>query len=68
MATGTGDVAIEIIRQNDHRRKVFRIRLLRTDDQQSPTKGLKKGLSQTITLSWEMPSSFLSGTNTLTLR
>ena len=51
MATGTGDVAIEIIHQNDHRRKVFGLDFSEPMIQRARQKVLKKSLSQTITLS-----------------
>ena len=51
MATGTGDVAIEIIRQNDHRRKVFGLDFSEPMINRAQRKVSKKGLSQTITLS-----------------
>jgi demethylmenaquinone methyltransferase / 2-methoxy-6-polyprenyl-1,4-benzoquinol methylase len=51
MATGTGDVAIEIIRQNGHRRKVFGLDFSQPMIKRARQKVLKKSLSQTITLS-----------------
>ncbi len=51
MATGTGDVAIEIIRQNGHRRSVFGLDFSRPMIERARQKVLKQSLSQTITLS-----------------
>src|SRR4030042_298957 len=51
MATGTGDVAIEIIRQNDHRRKVFGLDFSEPMIKRAQRKVSKKGLSQTTTWS-----------------
>jgi demethylmenaquinone methyltransferase/2-methoxy-6-polyprenyl-1,4-benzoquinol methylase len=51
MATGTGDVAIEIIHQNDHRRKVFGLDFSEPMIKRARQKVLKKSLSKTITLS-----------------
>ena len=51
IATGTGDVAIEIIHQNDHHRKVFGLDFSRPMIKKAQRKVLDKGLSQTITLS-----------------
>ncbi len=51
MATGTGDVAIEIIRQNGHRRQVFGVDFSRPMIQRARRKVLKRSLSQTIRLS-----------------
>jgi len=51
MATGTGDVAIEIIHQNGHRRKVFGLDFSQPMIKKARQKVLKKSLSQTITLS-----------------
>ena len=51
MATGTGDVAIEITRQNHQRRKVFGLDFSEPMIKRARQKVLEKGLSQTITLS-----------------
>jgi len=51
MATGTGDVAIEITRQNNQRRKVFGLDFSEPMIKRAQRKVLEKGLSQTITLS-----------------
>jgi demethylmenaquinone methyltransferase/2-methoxy-6-polyprenyl-1,4-benzoquinol methylase len=51
IATGTGDVAIEIIHQNDHHRKVFGLDFSHPMIKKAHRKILDKGLSQTITLS-----------------
>jgi len=51
MATGTADVAIEIIHQNDDRRKVFGLDFSEPMIKRARQKVLKKSLSQTITLS-----------------
>ena len=51
IATGTGDVAIEIIHQNDHHRKVFGLDFSHPMIKKAHRKILNKGLSQTITLS-----------------
>jgi demethylmenaquinone methyltransferase/2-methoxy-6-polyprenyl-1,4-benzoquinol methylase len=51
IATGTGDVAIEIIHQNDHHRKVFGLDFSHPMIKKAQRKVLGKGLSQTITLS-----------------
>ena len=51
IATGTGDVAIEIIHQNDHHRKVFGLDFSHPMIKKAQRKVLDKGLSQTITLS-----------------
>jgi len=51
MATGTGDVAIEIIRQDGYRRKVFGLDFSQPMIQRARQKVLEKHLSQTITLS-----------------
>ncbi len=50
MATGTGDVAIEIIRQDGHRRKVFGLDFSHPMIQRARQKVLGKRLSHTITL------------------
>ncbi len=50
MATGTGDVAIEIIRQDGHRRKVFGLDFSQPMIQRARQKVLGKRLSHTITL------------------
>ena len=50
IATGTGDVAIEIIHQNDHHRKVFGLDFSHPMIKKAQRKVLDKGLSQTITL------------------
>lgn len=50
MATGTGDVAIEIIRQNDHRRNVFGLDFSEPMIKRAQRKVLRRGLSQTISL------------------
>ena len=51
IATGTGDVAIEIIHQNDHHRKVFGLDFSHPMIKKAQRKVLEKELSQTITLS-----------------
>ena len=51
MATGTGDVAIEIIRQNDHPRTVFGLDFSEPMIKRARQKVFEKSLSQTITLS-----------------
>jgi demethylmenaquinone methyltransferase/2-methoxy-6-polyprenyl-1,4-benzoquinol methylase len=51
IATGTGDVAIEIIHQNDHHRKVFGLDFSHPMIKKAQRKVLSKGLSQAITLS-----------------
>ena len=51
IATGTGDVAIEILHQNDHHRKVFGLDFSHPMIKKAQRKVLNKGLSQTITLS-----------------
>ena len=51
IATGTGDVAIEIIHQNGHRSKVFGLDFSEPMIQYAHRKLLKRGLSQTIALS-----------------
>jgi len=51
IATGTGDVAIEIIHQNNHHRKVFGLDFSQSMIERARRKVLKKGLSQSITLS-----------------
>ena len=51
IATGTGDVAIEIIHQNDHHRKVFGLDFSHPMIKKAQRKVLDKGFSQTITLS-----------------
>jgi len=50
MATGTGDVAIEIVHQDGHRRKVFGLDFSQPMIQRARQKVLKKSLSQAITL------------------
>lgn len=51
IATGTGDVAIEMIRRNHHQRKVFGLDFSEPMIKGAYRKVLKKGLSQTIALS-----------------
>jgi demethylmenaquinone methyltransferase/2-methoxy-6-polyprenyl-1,4-benzoquinol methylase len=51
IATGTGDVAIEMIHQNDHHRKVFGLDFSPPMIKKAQRKVLDKGLTQTITLS-----------------
>ena len=51
MATGTGNVAIEIVRQNSHQRKVFGLDFSEPMIKKAHQKLLKKNLSQIITLS-----------------
>jgi len=51
MATGTGDVAIEIIHQNNHRRKVFGLDFSEPMIKRARQKVLRRNLAQTITLS-----------------
>jgi demethylmenaquinone methyltransferase/2-methoxy-6-polyprenyl-1,4-benzoquinol methylase len=50
LATGTGDVAIEIIHQNHHRRRVFGLDFSEPMIKRARRKVSKKGLSQTVTL------------------
>ncbi|MGZ3589975.1 MAG: bifunctional demethylmenaquinone methyltransferase/2-methoxy-6-polyprenyl-1,4-benzoquinol methylase UbiE [Thermodesulfobacteriota bacterium] len=51
IATGTGDVAIKIIRQNGHYRKVFGIDFSEPMIKKAQQKVFREGLSQTIALS-----------------
>jgi demethylmenaquinone methyltransferase/2-methoxy-6-polyprenyl-1,4-benzoquinol methylase len=51
IATGTGDVAIEIVRQRDDRRKVFGVDFSGPMIKKARQKVFQKGLSQTIALS-----------------
>jgi demethylmenaquinone methyltransferase/2-methoxy-6-polyprenyl-1,4-benzoquinol methylase len=51
MATGTGDVAIEIIHQNNHRRKVFGLDFSEPMVKRARQKVLRRNLAQTIALS-----------------
>jgi demethylmenaquinone methyltransferase/2-methoxy-6-polyprenyl-1,4-benzoquinol methylase len=51
IATGTGDVAIEIIHQKSHLRKVIGLDFSQPMIKRAQQKILQKGLSQTITLS-----------------
>jgi demethylmenaquinone methyltransferase/2-methoxy-6-polyprenyl-1,4-benzoquinol methylase len=51
IATGTGDVAIRIIRQNGHYRKVFGIDFSEPMIKKAQQKVFREGLSQRITLS-----------------
>jgi demethylmenaquinone methyltransferase/2-methoxy-6-polyprenyl-1,4-benzoquinol methylase len=51
IATGTGDVAIEMIHQNNHHRKVFGLDFSPPMIKKAQRKILDKGLTQTITLS-----------------
>jgi len=51
IGTGTGDVAIEMIHQNNHHRKVFGLDFSEPMIKRARRKVSKKGLSQTITLS-----------------
>jgi demethylmenaquinone methyltransferase/2-methoxy-6-polyprenyl-1,4-benzoquinol methylase len=51
IATGTGDVAVEIVRQHDDRRKVFGMDFSEPMIKKARQKIFQKGLSQTITLS-----------------
>jgi demethylmenaquinone methyltransferase/2-methoxy-6-polyprenyl-1,4-benzoquinol methylase len=51
IATGTGDVAIEITHHNDHRKKVFGLDFSEPMIKKARRKVLEKGLSQIITLS-----------------
>jgi demethylmenaquinone methyltransferase/2-methoxy-6-polyprenyl-1,4-benzoquinol methylase len=51
IATGTGDVAIEIIHQNGHQSKVFGLDFSEPMIQYAHRKSLKRGLSQAIALS-----------------
>jgi len=51
IATGTGDVAIEIIHQNNHHKKVFGLDFSAPMIKRAQRKVLVKGLSQTIVLS-----------------
>jgi demethylmenaquinone methyltransferase/2-methoxy-6-polyprenyl-1,4-benzoquinol methylase len=50
MATGTGDVAIEIIRQNHHRRRVFGLDFSEPMIRRAQQKVSRRGLSRTVTL------------------
>lgn len=51
IATGTGDVAVEIVRQHDDRRKVFGVDFSEPMIKKARQKVFQKGLSQTIALS-----------------
>jgi len=51
IATGTGDVAIEMVRQYDHQRKVFGLDFSEPMIKRARQKVFQKGLSQTIRLS-----------------
>jgi len=51
IATGTGDVAIEIIHQNGHHRKVFGLDFSQPMIKRAQRKVLEKGMSKTIALS-----------------
>jgi demethylmenaquinone methyltransferase/2-methoxy-6-polyprenyl-1,4-benzoquinol methylase len=51
IATGTGDVAIEIIHQNGHYRKVFGLDFSQPMIKRAQRKVLEKGMSKTIALS-----------------
>jgi demethylmenaquinone methyltransferase/2-methoxy-6-polyprenyl-1,4-benzoquinol methylase len=51
IATGTGDVAMEIIHQNGYHRKVFGLDFSKPMIKKAQRKVLEKGLSQTIALS-----------------
>jgi len=51
IATGTGDVAVEMIHQNDHQRKVFGLDFSEPMIKKAKQKVFQKGLSQAITLS-----------------
>src|SRR4030043_103754 len=51
IATGTGDVAIEIIHRNDHHRKVFGLDFSKPMIRRAQRKISEKGMSQTIALS-----------------
>mgnify|MGYP001060486970 CR=1 FL=1 len=51
IATGTGDVAIEIVYQNGHKKKVFGLDFSEPMIRRAYRKLLKKGFSQRITLS-----------------
>jgi demethylmenaquinone methyltransferase/2-methoxy-6-polyprenyl-1,4-benzoquinol methylase len=51
LATGTGDVAIEIIHQDGHRRRVFGLDFSQPMIKRAQQKVLERSLSQTITLS-----------------
>lgn len=51
IATGTGDVAIEMVHQHDHQRKVFGLDFSEPMIKKASQKVFQKGLSQTITLS-----------------
>ncbi len=51
IATGTGDVAVEIVRQNGDRRKVFGVDFSEPMIKKARQKVFQKGLSQTIALS-----------------
>jgi demethylmenaquinone methyltransferase/2-methoxy-6-polyprenyl-1,4-benzoquinol methylase len=50
IATGTGDVAMEIIHQNGHHRKVFGLDFSNPMIKRAQRKVLEKGLSQTVAL------------------
>jgi demethylmenaquinone methyltransferase/2-methoxy-6-polyprenyl-1,4-benzoquinol methylase len=51
IATGTGDVAIEMVYQGNHQRKVFGLDFSDSMIKKAKQKVFQKGLSQTITLS-----------------
>jgi demethylmenaquinone methyltransferase/2-methoxy-6-polyprenyl-1,4-benzoquinol methylase len=51
IATGTGDVVIETVRQYDHQRKIFGLDFSEPMIRRAKQKVFRKGLSQTITLS-----------------
>jgi demethylmenaquinone methyltransferase/2-methoxy-6-polyprenyl-1,4-benzoquinol methylase len=51
IATGTGDVAIEMIHQNGHHRKVFGLDFSQPMIKRAQRKVLEKGMSKTIALS-----------------
>ncbi len=51
IATGTGDVALEIVHQQDSRRKVFGMDFSEPMIKKARQKVVRKGLSQTVTLS-----------------
>jgi len=68
IATGTGDVAIEMIHQDGHHRKVFGLDFSKPMIKRAQRKVSEKGLSQTITLSLGDALSCLSAITPLAPR
>jgi demethylmenaquinone methyltransferase/2-methoxy-6-polyprenyl-1,4-benzoquinol methylase len=64
IATGTGDVAIEIIRQNNQHRKVYGLDFSEPMIKRAQQKVFKKGLSKTIAFSLGNALSLPFGDNT----